>query len=221
MEDEIVIYNSKPIRKQQLQRQRYPQRQSFQPQRYLQGHLQGHLQGQSYPRPQHVSANITLTISLIIIVIYALYKIEFIKNIPCEKDVLSILKSNFVHTDGAHLMANLYGLYAVSNIETKLGTDNFVWLFLFILVISTLTEYIIKQTFDVKCSIGISGILMGLLTWNIIISNKVNGKHNLESIIAVVILVAYPSIKCKNSSLSGHLSGALSGFLATLFYNKF
>jgi len=62
---------------------------------------------------------------------------------------------------------------------------------------------------------------MGLLTWNIIISNKVNGKHNLESIIAVVILVAYPSIKCKNSSLSGHLAGALSGFLATIFYNKF
>jgi membrane associated rhomboid family serine protease len=214
MKDEIVLYNKRPNSFNHTERRNYKPTYTNK-RNYINNYTI------SQVNKPYVSANITLTISLIIIVIYALYKIEFIKNIPCEKDVLSILKSNFVHTDGAHLMANLYGLYAVSNIETKLGTDNFVWLFIFILVISTLTEYIIKQTFDIKCSIGISGILMGLLTWNIIISNKVNGKHNLESIIAVVILVAYPSIKCKNSSLSGHLAGALSGFFATLFYNKF
>jgi hypothetical protein len=61
---------------------------------------------------------------------------------------------------------------------------------------------------------------MGLLTWNIIISNKVNGKHNLESIIAIVVLVGYPSIKCKNTSFVGHLVGSLAGFVATIFYKR-
>jgi membrane associated rhomboid family serine protease len=167
-----------------------------------------------------ITANLSLSVSLIIIIIYALYKTTIFKNVPCNNDIVSILSSNFIHTDGAHLIANLYGMYAVSNIETSIGTENFVWLFVFILAFSTLFEYIIRQTFDTKCSIGISGILMGLLTWNIIISNKVNGKHNLESIIAIVVLVGYPSIKCKNTSFVGHLVGSLAGFVATIFYKR-
>ena len=174
----------------------------------------------TYKKQDFIKANLSLSVSLIIIIIYSLYKTTIFKNIPCNNDIVSILSSTFIHTDGAHLIANLYGMYAVSNIETDIGTENFVWLFVFILSFSTIFEYIIRETFDTKCSIGISGILMGLLTWNIIISNKVNGKHNIESIIAIVILVGYPSIKCKNTSFVGHLVGSLAGFVATIFYKR-
>ena len=73
--------------------------------------------------------------------------------------------SNFVHVDAAHLISNLYALYAISRVEEKMGFKPFIWLIVFLLSFNTLVHYMLRSVFkDMKCSIGFSGILFGLIT---------------------------------------------------------
>lgn len=60
------------------------------------------------------------------------------------------------------------------------------------------------------CSIGFSGILFGLFTWELV-SKK---KFDVEILIAMIIMVVGPSLRSKKVSLSGHAIGAVSGIIA-------
>ena len=67
------------------------------------------------------------------------------------------------------------------------------------------------QSLDIKdtCSIGFSGVLYGLLAWNILTDRNIS----MESLITIIVLVIEPSLTSANVSFSGHALGAVSGII--------
>lgn len=156
-------------------------------------------------------------LAISIIIIFSLYITTALKTIPCGKDLLSKFNINFIHIDPYHLITNLYALYALSRIEIFLGTKKFFILVLFLLFINTIFETIVHKIIpDIPCSIGFSGILFGMMTWEIV-TDKGLDFYVATSIAAIVII---PSIKNQKISLIGHLIGSISGIIGGLLWNK-
>lgn len=164
-------------------------------------------------------------IAVSIIVIFLLFNAKIITEVPCGKGIGEVFMSQFVHIDTLHLVSNLYALYAISRVEHEMGFKSFIWLLIFLLIFNTLVEFTMKKIFnELPCSIGFSGILFGLMTWELV-SKK---KFDVELMSAIVIMVVGPSLKGttnypKNISLSGHVIGAISGIIAGVlwkFFNK-
>lgn len=158
---------------------------------------------------------ISICIGVVIVIIYLLYNMNIIKSLPCKKDIPNIFVNTFTHIDNKHLIANLLTLWALSRVEKEMGLKPFLWLLVFLIVFNTLIEYfIIKFYKDVDCGIGFSGILFGIMTWEIITKNDVS----TEIILTIAILVAAPSLQSKNASLTGHIIGAVSGIVSGLLW---
>ena len=140
---------------------------------------------------------------------------NIIKSLPCKKNIPNIFMNTFTHIDNKHLIANLLTLWALSRVEKDMGFTPFLWLLVFLVVFNTLVEYfIIKFYKDVDCGIGFSGILFGIMTWEIITKNDVS----TEIILTIAILTATPSLNRKNISLISHIIGALSGIVSGLLW---
>lgn len=158
---------------------------------------------------------ISICIGVLIVIIYLLYNINVIKSLPCKKNIPNIFVNSFTHIDNKHLITNLLTLWALSRVEREMGFKPFLWLLVFLIVFNTLIEYfIIKIYKDIDCGIGFSGILFGIMTWEMVTKNDVS----TEIILTIAILVAAPSLQNKNASLSGHIIGAFSGIVSGLLW---
>jgi membrane associated rhomboid family serine protease len=168
--------------------------------------------------PKDVPVSVFVALSMI--VVFLLFNAKVVTSVPCGKGVHDIFMSNFVHIDTMHLISNLYALYAISKVEQEMGFIPFIWLLIFLIVFNTIAEFLSRRIWkNMPCSIGFSGILFGLFTWELV-SKK---KFDIEIILAIVIMVVGPSLKNKNVSLSGHAVGAVSGIVAGIiwkFINK-
>lgn len=161
---------------------------------------------------------ISAFIATVVIVIFSLYTTNAIKTIPCDKNMVDNFKSTFVHVDRLHLMSNLYALYALSRVERELGTKKFLILIIFLVCINTIIETSLhKITNKIPCSIGFSGILFGIMAYEIITQRGID-PYILSSILIMVIT---PSLKSSKVSFSGHLIGTVSGVISALIYSKF
>jgi membrane associated rhomboid family serine protease len=160
---------------------------------------------------------ITAFLSVVIVILFSLYYTSILKTIPCEKDMKSIFISQFIHTDFFHLLANLYGFYALSRVELMIGPKKFFILVMFLLIFNTIFEFILHYFAKTPCSIGISGILYGIVTFELL-SKKIIDYHGILSI----FLSIYASYKSNiNSSLYGHLIGGFTGILGSLIFKNF
>lgn len=172
------------------------------------------------PKRNASQVPISSFIAISLIVIYLLFTANIVTALPCGKDIHQVFISNFVHVDSVHLVSNLFALYAISHVEEQMGFQPFIWLVVFLLAFNTLTEYIARKIWkDMKCSIGFSGVLFGLMTWELITTRK----FDLELFLAIVVTVVAPSLGNKKVSLSGHAIGAVSGVLGGIiwkFINK-
>lgn len=160
---------------------------------------------------------VSVFIAVSLVLIFSLYLTSAIKAIPCSKNVIDNFLSNFVHTDLSHILANLYALYALSRVEIQLGPKKFFTLVIFFLLFNSIFETILHRIKkDIPCSIGFSGVLFGIMTWEIV-SNKGLDFYIITAIAGMVIL---PSLQNSKVSFSGHLIGAVSGILGGLLWNK-
>ena len=115
-------------------------------------------------------------------------------------------------------MVNLFALYSLARVERDLGPKKFIKLLIFLLILNTIIETITYKIFPtIKCSIGFSSVLFGIMTYELVTSKKLDFML-LISIIGTVIL---PSLKNQNVSLVGHSIGAASGVIGGLLINKF
>lgn len=151
-------------------------------------------------------------------IIFAILVLVFIRHgvlnheFSCEHSMLNIAYRQFVHVELMHLLVNLYGLYALSRVENKIGLKNFLILVLSLLVVSTVLEFGASKFIDLNCSIGFSGILFGILAWELVTGQSVD-----FSLIAVIIfMVIQPSMTNPKASLIGHAIGAVSGVIVGL-----
>jgi|TARA_B110000259_G_scaffold188077_1_gene244813 membrane associated rhomboid family serine protease len=160
---------------------------------------------------------ISMFLAISIIIIFLLYITTLIKTIPCGKNLKSVFLGNFIHLDFYHLLTNLYALYSLTRIEEQVGFKKFLALIVFILVFNTIIETIIHKIFpSIPCSIGFSGILFGLTSWEYITNNKLD----LSLLSSIALVTIFPSLKDSKVSMAGHVVGSLSGIIAGILWNK-
>lgn len=157
----------------------------------------------------------TSFIAVILLVIFCLYFTKIIHKVPINKDFFSILGSNFIHLDFDHLIANLVSLYALSRIEKRMGLQKFSYLILSLLFLNTLFETLLHRYFPINNSVGFSGILFGLTTWELVLQKKVD-----TALLVSLVLLLLPSLKYENVSFTGHAVGVISGLTIALFYKN-
>lgn len=151
------------------------------------------------------------------ILIFSLYTTNAIKSVPCRKNMTDNFLSSFVHVDSVHIFANLYTLYALSRVEIQLGSKKFFILIVFLLCINTIFKTLLhKMTNKIPCSIGFSGVLFGIMTWEII----TNRGFDMNIATSIILLVILPSLQFRNVSFTGHLIGAVSGVIGGLLFNE-
>lgn len=159
---------------------------------------------------------VSVFLAVCIIVVFALYITTAIKSLPCNNDVMSVFMSNFIHIEPVHLMSNLYTLYALSRVEQALGAKRFVTLLIFLLVLNTIIETTINKKFNVPCSIGFSGVLYGIMTWELVTQKQLD----FYLITSILVMLIVPSLTNQKISIIGHVVGACSGIIGGLIWNK-
>ena len=160
---------------------------------------------------------VSVFLAVTIIIVFSLYLTNLLKSVPCEKNLGTIFINNFVHIDLYHLMGNLLGLYSLSRIERSLNTKKFIILITSLLITASTLEVITYRIFpSIPCGIGISGLLFGLITWELIIVQKLD----FTLVLSIIFTVVIPSIKSQNVSLLGHISGIISGIIIAIIWKK-
>ena len=160
---------------------------------------------------------VSVFIATSIIVIFSMYVSTAIKQIPCGKDIFSKFYSNFVHVDTPHLIFNLIAIYALSRVELDIGSTKFIGLITFLVILITILETIVYTIFkDLPCSVGFSGVLFGVLVWELITKKGLD----LLTILPAVGLIFVSKATNPKSSLIGHSIGAISGLICGALWIK-
>lgn len=160
---------------------------------------------------------VSVSITVFLVLIFSLYFGAVIKDLPCGKDMISSIQSQFVHADYYHLTANILFLYALSRVERRIGSNQFFSLIIFLVIFTAIIEVIVHKIIpNMTCSIGFSGILFGILAWEI--ASK--GNIDITMLLSIGSLVIIPSMKSKRASLSGHAIGAIAGIIGGLMWKK-
>ena len=162
---------------------------------------------------------VSLFIAVSVVIVFALYITTAIKTIPCGKNLMSIFCSNFVHLEPSHLIANLFALYNLARVEKQLGHKKFGCLIVFLLIFTTIVEVSAHKLFsDLKCSVGLSGILFGIMSWELITKRGLD----LMIVLSIIGVVVTPSVQnSKGASLLGHTIGAIAGIIGGLLWKTF
>lgn len=155
-------------------------------------------------------------VSLIIAIFLIILHLTSNDDLPtiCVNGFQNSMKRNFYHVDSSHLYINLLTFKIMSRIETQIGSQQYLMLLLSILIISTILDYVVTLIFPkLKCSIGFSGILFGLLAWEMLTLNE----FSPYIFILLAINVISPTVRNPSASLLGHGIGAIAGIItATL-----
>jgi len=146
------------------------------------------------------------------------------------KQPYRIISYSFVHKDFNHLFSNIFGIIVVRYCFLNLNLKNkflFFYLTILLVPIQTLFLFIIDNLLIDNYNhllVGFSGVLFGSYTF--ILLSSIFGKKNIFNIyiglekskdikkLMILFLslgIAYSLLP--NISLSGHLSGMLSGFV--------
>lgn len=159
------------------------------------------------------SSKVNTIVTIILVIIHFLPK----TGSHCDTSLQNSLVRNFYHANIPHLATNLYALKSLYNLESQSGPLNYVGIIVVITAINTIIDYFITSNMNTQCSIGFSGILLGLFSFELIGHPKKSIQQVLPAIIAMVV---YPSIKNPRASLLGHTIGALSGLIFGLLIHK-
>ena len=146
------------------------------------------------------------------------------------KQPYRIISYSFIHKDFNHLLSNIFGIIVVRYCFLNLNLKNkflFFYLTILLVPIQTLFLFIIDNLLIDNYNhllVGFSGVLFGSYTF--ILLSSIFGKKNIFNIfiglekskdirkLMILFLslgIAYSLLP--NISLSGHLSGMLSGFV--------
>ncbi len=150
-------------------------------------------------------------VSLVIgVLLVAIFGLKLDTSTLCNNNILHNASRDFIHAEPYHLLVNLFGLYYVSALEEKIGSAKYSILVVSLILLSSLITFIARKMFDIKCSIGFSGVILGLLSYMLLDSSKDNS--SLYPILYLIAISIYPT--SKNISVSGHLIGIFSGIIA-------
>ena len=145
-------------------------------------------------------------LAFLLMIIFIMYNTTFIKTLPCGKGILHSFYSNFVHLDTIHIFSNICALYFLSRLEKKVGSFLFLYIILSLLIVNTMLTVILNKLFSrIPCSIGFSGILFGLLGWELLIFKTIDPLFILTTLII--------SVQDSKISTIGHATGFVAGMM--------
>jgi membrane associated rhomboid family serine protease len=152
-------------------------------------------------------------VSIVLVAIWIAYATKKLTKIPCQNTLLAGVQRNFIHIELPHLAANLFTFWVLSRIEDRMGSAVYAGLIAALLVIFTLSEYAIGRAAigkNPKCSIGFSGILFGLVAWELLTART---KLDWQLVLALAAMIITPSLASRKVSFTGHLLGAVCGLV--------
>lgn len=132
----------------------------------------------------------------------------------CNKTLSSTILQRFVHTNTLHLLSNMIVLnFVITTFNNNYTKSNTFSIILMAFIINVMLTWILRYQYNLKCSVGFSGIIYSLLSYIIL---KTRG-FNSDSIIWIISL-SIPPLLITNVSFSGHLIGIFSGIILYLIY---
>lgn len=160
---------------------------------------------------------LTFSILISMTIVYCLYHFKYLIDVPCKNSFINVVLRNFIHTNTFHFISNLAGLIILYKVESSTGFNHFALIFLSLLFINSIIEWVLYQYTNMKCSIGLSGIIFGFAVFELMnVSNC-----TLSALIGLVAMITLPSIKNSDVSVLGHLIGVVSGMIIGMIYRCF
>jgi Uncharacterized membrane protein (homolog of Drosophila rhomboid) len=141
-------------------------------------------------------------------------------NIRENKEYYRFITCNFIHTDFIHFFMNAYCIYSLGGFfEALLGTMGYIYLIVFAMLISSLMTYsasYISYKYDNTITIGASGIFYGYLGAMLALALLLGGGYAdlLYEFLDVILINVIFTLINPRISKTGHLGGALGGFIA-------
>ena len=126
--------------------------------------------------------------------------------VDCTNSLLSTAQREFIHIEPYHLVLNLYALYRISHLEGVVGSPKFAVVTALMVVASTVATHLLTKVLPIKCSIGFSGVLLGLMAYAFVTQSE-------KMTLLPVVYLALSSVGGPNVSVSGHLIGIVCGTL--------
>jgi|SRR3972149_2932800 len=157
---------------------------------------------------------VTISLILINVIVFILYVSKVLKTIPCNNTLTNGLFQTFIHANIEHLVFNMFGLLLTSRIEVQIGSKKYLGLVAIILGLDVAVETIIKQIITIPCSVGISGIIFGLLAYECF-KLKI---FNWMDVIGLIAMMIVPTLTNPKASLFAHGIGILIGIVVSIFY---
>lgn len=158
---------------------------------------------------------LTVMLVVLLITICVLLNSNIIP-LNCEHTFLKEILRIFEHISPIHILFNILGLLFISRIEYLYGSLAF-GLGVFSLVCFTgFVEYSLRFSAYAPCSIGFSGIVLGLAVLEIVQERR----FCWNTLAAIIVVVAYPNLMSPRTSLTGHLVGILCGAVLGYLYPR-
>jgi len=124
----------------------------------------------------------------------------------CRPGMIYSLARIFIHGDMVHLFFNLFTFHQLSPL---FRSGNYVLLLTFLIAANAVLDFITFGSKLVPCSIGFSGVLFGLITYAYLSMQLPKGQ-----LISSLFYLLLPSFLIPQLSLTGHLQGIATGFIA-------
>lgn len=158
---------------------------------------------------------VSVAVGLVLGGVFAYEQSENAKPIDCANTFDATLGRDFIHTETSHFVSNMLALLLVSNVEAKVGSVQFLCVMGLILLISALVTMGLTSLFKLKCSIGFSGVLLGMMSYALVAADS---KVVNWSALGVLVLTSVAPLLQANSriSVSGHLIGICTGLAVGL-----
>ena len=128
----------------------------------------------------------------------------FLSTIDCSDSIPATVTRTFQHAGLFHLILNLMALREVAQLEKTVGSCTVLVLVLMLIAGTTALEMIFPPT---KCSVGLSGILFGVVTW------RSFRHHRSGDAAALIFVYLISSMFSPNISFWGHAQGVAIGAL--------
>ena len=152
---------------------------------------------------------VSIAIGIVLVAIFTMYKSGKFTQLPCENNLLKNASRDFIHVDTYHLIVNMLALYYVSDLEVQIGSVKYTALVTIIVAVSAVLTYFADKVLHLTCSIGFSGVLLGLMAYTLLARRE---KLNWKPILYLIAVSVTPS--APNISVSGHLIGIIAGVAA-------
>lgn len=157
----------------------------------------------------------------IMIIVYMLFETQTLTllDLPCQNSVKDLILSQFVHIDFTHIVLNMLSFRVISKLELIVGNLKYLGIIGSIVGLNVFFEKLARTLFNLNCSIGFSGVLLGLVAYDTVMRQG----YKLDPMTSLFLLYTAlaPALYIPNLSISGHLIGILSGSIIGLGQSVF